>query len=103
MQERFAILRVLNDNVDLGSCKCLLRGVYEGRIHTKRFSMRGRIVEQTSKVSIDLSAEFLALIHGEPPNSNHPVITFDFTTNFKNGDIVEVPFNDRTRDTVTPF
>lgn len=99
---RFAILRVLNSNVDLGKGKSLPQGVYEGTIHIVHFSIKGRRVEQMSKVSISLSAEFLTQILGDRLNGNRSDVVADFTANFRNGDIVEIPFNDRDRESRRP-
>jgi hypothetical protein len=94
---RFAILRVLNSNVALGKGKSLPQGVYEGTIHIVHLSIKGRRVEYMSKVSINLSAEFLAQILGERLNGHRSGVVADFTTNFRNGDIIEIPFNDSDR------
>ncbi|MBN9438488.1 hypothetical protein [Bosea sp. (in: a-proteobacteria)] len=86
---RRATARVITDNVSLGGGVTLPQGDYAAVVEMMHIAMQGRVHDQTARVTINLTAEFLTEL-GLPPKGELISIDMDVLQYVISGDIIEV-------------
>lgn len=88
-ETRNAKMRVLNDQVDAGKGKHIPPGDYSGTIVKAIVMMRGRRLEQVTRVQIFISEEIMAEMFGRDQNPSRIGIDADVTKGYLDGHVVE--------------